>query len=154
MTIRINRIFAHIALSTLLVMSSIFILSTAVFAGSEGVDISAQETFLRLQQDDILVVDVRNEDEWRHSGLAQSAVPISMQDPQFMQKIMKLRMQHPGKDIAFICASSRRSGLVQNELAKRGFDGVYSVYGGMTGNGKVPGWIVEGLPVSPWPGNN
>lgn len=155
MTTYIHNFLPRFALSFLLVAASFFTLMGVAFAASDNPDISSRDAFLRQQQGDIIIVDVRNEDEWRHTGIADGALPISMQDQQFIQKIIELRMQQPGKDIAFICASSRRSGVVQGELEKRGFDGVYSVFGGMTGNGTVPGWIVDGLPVSPWsgPGN-
>ncbi len=69
-----------------------------------------------------------------------------MQDPDFVNKMVELRQSNPDKEIGFICASSNRSGQVQKALSQAGFDRVYSVYGGMTGNGQVPGWIADGLP--------
>ncbi len=43
-----------------------------------------------------------------------------------------------------------RFGIIQAELAKRGFTNIFSVYGGTTGNG-VAGWIKDGLPIVSYP---
>ena len=153
MKLPITRMISRLMLTVFVVLASIASISTASLAETNGPDISAQEAFARQEQHSLVLVDIRTEDEWRQTGIAQNALPISMLDPQFVQKIIALQTQNSDKEIAFVCASSRRSGYLQGELAKHGFKGVFSVYGGMTGNGKTPGWIAEGLPVTPWSGN-
>lgn len=132
----------------MLALAFTILMAMPAFAGSA--DISDRDAYALQQQGKLILVDVRTEAEWQQTGIAPGAVPITMQDPQFVAKISQLQQSEPGKQIAFICASSRRSGIVQAELARRGFSDVYSVYGGMTGNGVVPGWIGNGLPVEPW----
>ena len=117
---------------------------------SAATDMYAQDVYRAMQDEKIVLVDVRTPDEWRTTGLAQGAVPISMQDRDFLVKLGELTDANPGKPVAFICASGRRSGIVQAELARRGYENMYSVFGGTTGSSNAPGWIGEGLPVTPW----
>ncbi len=114
-------------------------------------DISVQDAFTKMQNQTLVMIDVRTEGEWRQSGIASGAVPISMLDPQFLDKLAEVQAQNPGKTIAFICASGRRSTIVQTRLSNMGYKNIYSVYGGTTGSSRSPGWIAEGLPVTPWP---
>ncbi len=125
---------------------------TSAFAAefSATTDMHAQDVHLAVQSDNLVLIDVRTPDEWRNTGIAQGAVPISMQDTDFLNKLAQLTEANPGKPVAFICASGRRSGIVQAELARRGYENVFSVYGGTTGSSEAPGWIREGLPITPW----
>lgn len=122
------------------------------FALDPATDIAAAEARHKMSTGDLILVDVREPAEWQQTGIAEGATTLSMNDPQFLLKIMQIETENPGKQIGFICASSRRSGLVQAELARRGFTNTVSVFGGMTGNGQVPGWIAEGLPTVPYTG--
>ncbi|MCF6327768.1 MAG: rhodanese-like domain-containing protein [Devosiaceae bacterium] len=114
-------------------------------------DITAQDAFAGMQNQTLVMIDVRTEGEWTQSGVATGAIPISMLDPQFLDKLAEVQAQNPGKTIAFICASGRRSTIVQTRLSDMGFSDIFSVYGGTTGSSSSPGWIGEGLPVTPWP---
>lgn len=128
------------------------LLGTSAFAAEFSVttDMRAQDVHLGVQNDTLVLVDVRTPDEWRNTGIAQGAVPISMQDVDFLNKLAQLTNEHPGKHVAFICASGRRSGIVQAELARRGYENMFSVHGGTTGSSEAPGWIGEGLPITAW----
>lgn len=125
----------------------------AMALAADDPNISDKTALERQDAGDLILVDVRTPPEWRHTGVAKGALTIDMQDPQFVQKIVDLRKAHPDAEIGFICASSNRSSQVQAYLAQHGFANTFSVYGGMTGNGKVPGWIADGLPVEAWSGN-
>jgi len=116
-----------------------------VSAANEG-DVTDKDAFERQQADEMIIVDVRTPPEWQQTGVAKGAQTVDMQDPDFLKKMVELRLSNPDKEIGFICASSNRSGQVQKALSQAGFDRVFSVYGGMTGNGQVPGWIADGLP--------
>jgi len=118
---------------------------------SAAKDITVQDAFEGMQNQTLVMIDVRTEGEWEQSGVATGAIPISMLDPQFLDKLAEVQAQNPGKNIAFICASGRRSTIVQTRLSDMGFSDIYSVYGGTTGSSSSPGWIGEGLPVTPWP---
>ena len=116
-----------------------------VSAANEG-DVTDKGAFEKQQAGEMIIVDVRTPPEWQQTGVAKGALTVDMQDPDFLKKMVELRQSNPDKEIGFICASSNRSGQVQKALSQAGFDRVYSVYGGMTGNGHVPGWIADGLP--------
>lgn len=125
---------------------------TLALAAGDG-DISAETALERQQSGEMVLIDVRTPGEWRQTGIAAGAETIDMQDPEFLQKLVTLRESNPGIEFGFICASSNRSGQVQSYLAQNNVPDVYSVYGGMTGNGAVRGWIADGLPVEAWSGN-
>lgn len=122
-------------------------------AAADDANVSDTDAFERQQTNAMIIVDVRTPPEWQQTGIATGALTVDMQDPDFVKKMVQLREANPDKAIGFICASSNRSGQVQKALVQAGFDKVYSVYGGMTGNGQAPGWIADGLPVTPWTGN-
>lgn len=140
---------AAVLLSLLILMSA----NSTILAFDPETDLSVQQTYERMNQGTLVLIDVRTEEEWRQTGVAEGAAPISMLDPEFLNKLAAVQAANPGKAVAFICASGRRSGIVQAELARRGFEDIYSVYGGTTGSRDAPGWIAEGLPVAAWPGN-
>jgi len=125
--------------------------SSAALAFNEAVDLRDQQVYAMMQENKVILVDVRTEAEWRNTGIAKGALPISMLDKDFIAKIIKIRADNPGKPIAFICASGRRSSIVQSELSKRGMKDLWSVYGGMTGSSDAKGWIADGLPVVAYP---
>ncbi len=139
--------------ATLFALLAFALLPVSVLAFNPEIDLSVQQTFEKMNEGSLALVDVRTEEEWRQTGIAKGATPISMLDPEFLAKLAAVQSANPGKTIAFICASGRRSGIVQAELARRGFEDIYSVYGGTTGSRDAPGWIAEGLPVVTWPGN-
>lgn len=145
-----HRPFAALAQAILVLFA---LLLTPALAFDATADIAAADARQKLSTGEMILVDVREPAEWRQTGIAEGALTLSMNDPQFLLKIMQIEAENPDKQIGFICASSRRSGLVQAELAKRGFTNTASVFGGMTGNGQVPGWIAEGLPTVPYSGN-
>jgi len=128
-------------------LSIIFAFSSVMaFAFNAERDLTNEQTFKLLNEEKLILVDVREEQEWKNSGIAKGALTISMQDPSILMQITKLRLDNPDKIIAFICASGRRSEVVRAELAKRDFTNIYSVFGGTTGNG-IAGWIKDGLPI-------
>ena len=114
-------------------------------------DISLQDAFLGMQNQTLVMIDVRTEGEWARSGIASGAIPISMTDPMFLEKLAQVQRQNPDKAVAFICASGVRSTVVQKRLSELGYTNIFSVYGGTTGSRNSPGWIGAGLPVSQWP---
>ena len=142
--------------------SSLLISRRAVLAGTAGIalaaassgtilaqdtpDITDADAYARQQAGDMIIVDIRTPPEWAQTGIARDAHKIDMQDPDFVQKLVDLRLANPDREIGLICASSNRSGQAQRALSQAGFDRLYSVYGGMTGNGQVAGWVADGLP--------
>ena len=119
---------------------------------AENAVITDQDAYTRQQAGQMVIVDVRTPQEWQQTGVAVGAEPIDMSDPEFLQKLVQLRQDNPGIEFGFICRSGNRSGQVQSYLAQNNVAGVYSVDGGMSGNGQASGWISDGLPVEPWTG--
>jgi rhodanese-related sulfurtransferase len=100
---------------------------------------------------EMLLVDVRTPEEWRATGLARSAVPIDMRDPQFQAKLAQARRGREDKPVALICAGGVRSARVQASLAQISGIKTVNITGGMSGYGGRAGWIAEGLPVETAP---
>ncbi len=109
-------------------------------------DITDSDAFLRQQAGRMIIIDVRTPDEWRTTGVARDALTIDMQNPDFVNKIVELRRANPDMEIGFMCRTSHRSSQVQKALSQAGFDKVYSIVGGMSGNDQAAGWIADGLP--------
>ncbi len=100
---------------------------------------------------EIVLIDVRSEDEWRATGIGDVATPITMHNAQFIPRLQAVIDQNPDKKIAFICAVGGRSGHVARALASQGLTTVIDVADGMLGSSKGPGWLKQALPVKPAP---
>lgn len=135
------------ALSLILLL---FMSPAAAQQFSSAVDMTTQETYQAMQDETLVLIDVRTPAEWAQTGIARGAYPISMLDQEFLSKLADIQNENPGKTVAFICASGNRSGVVQAELARRGYENIFSVYGGTTGSRQAMGWIRDGLPIDPW----
>lgn len=109
--------------------------------------LSAPDALEKANSGDLVVVDIRRPSEWRESGIASVAVPLSMHERGFLEGLDKIRADNPGKEIALICATGGRTAFLQKELAKRGLGPVIDISEGMFGNGRSPGWLKRGLPV-------
>jgi len=108
-------------------------------------NISPEDAFAKLQQEEIVLVDIRRPDEWATTGVAQGAILLDMTKPDFAQDLMRLRAANPDKPIALICRSSNRSTRLTNQLLQSGFNNILNVSNGMSGPGT--GWIAKKLPV-------
>ncbi len=96
---------------------------------------------------ELVLVDIRDPQEWKETGIATVAHPISMHQSGFLQKLDKLIGGNKAQKIALICATGARSAYIQAELKKRGFLNTISVAEGMLGGPNGTGWIPRGLPV-------
>ena len=115
-------------------------------------EIDPKTAYEEAKQGELVLVDVRSPNEWMKTGLAEPAVPISLQDPQFLQKLEEATGGDRNKKVAFICASGARSGQVVLALPQYGWNNAVNVAGGMTGSMRTPGWIQLGLPTKPYGG--
>ena len=95
-------------------------------------DVSVQEAADAAASDSVLLLDVREDDEWQ-AGHAQMAVhlPLSRLD------VAAVPTDRP---VIAVCRSGNRSGKAATVLAKAGID-VVNMAGGMTA------WAAAGLPV-------
>ena len=97
--------------------------------------LSPSETWEAHQRNDLVLVDVRQQPEWR-SGVASGALLIPLNE--LPRRLAELPRE---KTIAFLCRSGHRSTLAARQARRQGFD-VVSVKGGMTT------WQKAGLPTS------
>lgn len=110
--------------------------------------ISAPEALEKMQSGELVLIDIRSPGEWRESGIAASAVPLSIHEDGFLAGLEKVRSENPGKQIALICATGGRSARIQNELEKRNLGSVIDVSEGMFGNARGEGWLKRGFPTT------
>ena len=122
-------------------------LITPVLAASS---ISVRGAYERAETGEVLLIDIRSLGEWRETGVAPVARPISMHEQGFFEKLDKAVGGDHGKAVAVICASGGRSTWMQVQLLARGYTNVINVPEGMVGGPNGPGWIKTGLPIKPY----
>lgn len=110
---------------------------------------SAEDARKAMQLGEALVLDIRSPEEWKETGLAEGALPVSMHTRDFGQNLQSLMntAKKTGRPIAMICATGGRTKQVTDILRKNGITGVIDVSEGMMGNHRGKGWIAKGLPV-------
>lgn len=106
---------------------------------------SVEDAQTAMAQGEVILLDIRSAGEWAETGLAKGALPISMHEDGFIQKLQ--RVLSLGKPVAMICATGGRTQYVTTTLAKNGLSDVVDVSEGMMGNSRGAGWIAKGLPV-------
>ncbi len=108
---------------------------------------SATDAHDALSDDLIRMIDVRSREEWKETGVASQAWPISLHEDRFPDRLFAARTLADGRPVAIICATGGRSGMVLRSLRRAGYDGFADVSEGMLGSGAGPGWIASGLPI-------
>lgn len=116
------------------------------FANAEGI-ISAPQALQRAQAGEIIILDIRSRAEWKETGIATIASPVSMHENDFLDKFQKIKNDNPNKEIAIICATGGRTQWLQAELKKRNLGTVIDISEGMIGNSRGAGWIKRKLPI-------
>ena len=102
-------------------------------------------------RDEPLIVDVREEAEWRQTGVPKGAAAISISRPDFVEAVIARVGGDKTRSVALICRSGSRSSRAADQLAAAGFTRVINISDGMMGRGADgAGWIAAGQPVSPW----
>jgi rhodanese-related sulfurtransferase len=100
-----------------------------------------------------ILIDIRQPEEWRMTGIGKGAIPIDMRRKDFVAAMRAATGDDPAIPIVLICAAGVRSGYLSRQLAEAGFANILDVPEGMTGSGAGPGWIASGLPVTRVPGD-
>ena len=113
-------------------------------------EMSAVEAWAMMQDEKMVLVDVRQPQEWKATGIAPGAGPSALREPAFLEKLGQTIAANPGKTVGLICAAGGRSTFVARELEKRGMDNVVDLGEGMIGTWRKKGWVRSGLPVTPW----
>jgi rhodanese-related sulfurtransferase len=100
-------------------------------------DIDSQGAVSLINRDDAVVVDVREESEFKDGHVAEAKhIPLGS----FKNRVSELE-SHKEKPVIVICRSGQRSAAASSLLAKAGFTTVYNLRGGMGA------WQGAGLPV-------
>lgn len=83
-----------------------------------------------MQDDEVILIDVRRPTEWADSGVAVGAHPVTVQDPDFLTKVTEVTGGDTSAELAFICRSGGRSATARDQLIDAGYSSVTSVVGG------------------------
>ncbi len=108
---------------------------------------SARDTDDALRFGGVVLLDIRSRGEWRETGVARGAWPVSMHETGFPERLMASLELAGDRPVALICSTGGRTGSVMEALRRAGYRGFVDVSEGMLGNRRGPGWIAAGLPV-------
>ena len=111
-----------------------------------GPTLDAETAFQRARAGDLLLVDIRQPDEWAATGSPQGAQRLDLRSPDFLDRLSALTTGDRSRPIALICASGGRSARTTQTLRDAGFTNVLDVSEGMLGSAAGPGWLARGLP--------
>ncbi len=115
-----------------------------------GAYLTVQQAHTQALAGEILLVDIRTPNEWRHTGLPEGAVPLDMRRADFLTVLADLTEGQKDAPIALICAGGVRSARLSRLLIAVGFTHILDVGEGMNGSSAGPGWLNSKLPVTPW----
>lgn len=130
----------------------LFLIAVLLLPATAGAEeLSAERAESLAAEDAVLLIDVRHPQEWRQTGVPQSAQTVSIHDPAglpaFLAKVRALADQAPGRPIALICATGVRSSFAANLLRQEGYEQVFDVNEGMLGSTAGAGWLKQDLPI-------
>lgn len=131
----------------MILVSALIAVSIASAGLAENAIKSAPIAAQELAEGEIILLDIRSPGEWKQTGLAKGAWPVSMHTPDFGAQLQSIFEKYRPDQVALICATGGRTAHVIDVLAKNGITGLIDVSEGMHGNAKGPGWIARGMPV-------
>ncbi|CUW38275.1 Putative Rhodanese-related sulfurtransferase(Rhodanese-like domain,1-138) [Magnetospirillum sp. XM-1] len=134
-----------------ILLSAALLLSLAFPALAEIKTISAPEALAAAKKGEVVLVDIRQPEEWKQSGVAEGAKLIPMRHPEggagFVRDLLAAAKGDRNAPIALICRTGNRSGATAKALADAGFTHILDVSEGMAGSSAGPGWIRRDLPM-------
>lgn len=119
----------------------------ALMAETETGILGAQEAHDRLADGRLILIDIRTPEEWIETGVAPGSWLLDMRERAFGGWIMATLERNPDHEVALICRTGNRTGMVIDWLKGNGVTGVLDVAEGMVGGPNGSGWIPSGLPV-------
>jgi rhodanese-related sulfurtransferase len=132
-----------------LFLTSVALILMSFAAWAETPILSAPEAQERMNAGELILLDIRTPREWRDTGIAKGAWPVSMHNRDFGARLEAILAVYPPEQIAMICAVGGRTGRVTNLLERNGIIGISDVSEGMMGSARGAGWIARGLEVVP-----
>ncbi len=120
-------------------------------AQSELPGLSPSEAHALHQAGEIVLIDIRQPEEWRQTGVAEGAIQVSMNHPDggegFVRDVLQAVDNDTDAPVVVICRTGNRTSQLVPALRQLGFSRVYHVPQGMVGNASGSGWIDTDLPV-------
>ena len=101
----------------------------------------------------LIIIDVRNKEEWSETGVIPDAKLIQMLSTArtirkgYIEEIINTLGANKDIKAAIICHSGGRSSATVSMLEEKGYTNISNISEGMVGDGKTTGWISRGLPV-------
>ena len=132
-----------------LILTSIALITMTLSALAETPILSAPEAKARMDAGEMILLDIRSAQEWRDTGIAKGAWPVSMHEADFGQRLQEILAIYPPEQIGLICAVGGRTGHVTQVLERNGIAGIIDVSEGMMGNQRGEGWVARGLDIVP-----
>ena len=134
----------------------LFIFLLAFFSYSETImknlNLSIKDALKAYEDDNLIVVDIRTEKEWKETGIIPNSILVSMhnnnyeENSNFVEQITTILDKHFKENIVFICASGARSEIVTNYFFKKGYQNVSHIPEGIIGKNK-DGWLFLCYPI-------
>lgn len=93
--------------------------------------ISTSEAIRKLDDENCIMIDVRNVNEWQSSGVPKRCHLVSLQDEDFVAKIVTLADGEKSSPIILTCLSGARAQKASTLLQKVGFENLYCIKGGI-----------------------
>mgnify|MGYP000008772849 CR=1 FL=1 len=112
----------------------------------EGGHLSVTQAHQLAKEGSVLLIDIRQPEEWRQTGIPEGAEELDMRRADFADALHAMLGTDQTRPIALICARGVRSARLSNALTKAGFDNIIDVPEGMLGSSAGPGWLASGLP--------
>lgn len=109
--------------------------------------LTPEQALTGMQDDTLILIDVRRPEEWQQTGVAKGAWLLDMTDKKFGARLMAVRELNPNHQVAIICRTGNRTGHIMKVLAENGIHDVLDVSAGMAGGPRGKGWIPSGLPI-------
>jgi len=119
---------------------------TATMAQAEQI-LSVEDAAEQVASGEMILLDIRSEAEWDETGVATSALPVSMHTSDFGKTLSEVIQTAGKRQIGLICATGGRSSYVMSILEKNGITQISDISEGMMGNNRGAGWIAKGMPV-------
>lgn len=132
-----------------LMCAALCVLSPAAHADIR--ELTAEAAYSRLQEGEIVLIDVRTPTEWAMTGMPKDSIGITLQSSDFIARARSAVLGDLDRPVALICRTGNRSSEAARRLIAEGFTHVYNVAEGMAGHlGDGDGWIKSGLPTDPF----
>lgn len=109
-------------------------------AGSSIPKLSPGVANEKVSNGDLILVDVREPNEWQVDGNPEGCIQIALQNENFANEVLLSVNNDKNKKVALCCRSGMRGEKAGKILLKAGFCDVVNVEGG------ILRWLKEGLP--------